>query len=103
MKTVEANLREHQEYYNGQSQVTQYTTVQPDPSHPVYSSARLKSPSIQPHPSHPVHSSAKANSPSIQFGQSKVNQYTVQSDPSNPQPEPSHPVYSHPVDGSAKV
>jgi len=97
-------------------------TVQPEPSHPVYSSARAKSPStqfsqsnvtrytVQPEPSHPVYSSARPMSPGTQFSQSQVTQYTVQPEPVTQytvQPEPSHQVYSsarasHPVYSSAR-
>ena len=45
----------------------------------VLLSARAKY-TVQPKPSHPVYSSAK--SPNIQFNQRQVTQYTVQSEPS---------------------
>ena len=57
-----------------QSQITHYT-VQLEPSHPVYSSAKAKSPCIQ---------FTRAKSPSKQFSQSQVTLYTIQLEPSYP-------------------
>ena len=77
-------------FYSIQSKVTQYT-VQQELSHPVYSSARAKSPST----------------PSIQFSKSQVTQYIDQLEPSNPlytsatAKPPSIQFRSHPVYSSA--